>query len=157
MLIAPAFTDTVRRIAKYIDAELDLIEYHAFANEKGEQGLICNTIDYGQAPVPPEIPSIEKKMEYFESDKIKELFRSVLDELSSKQVEIKPIHELWISFWYRGKRFMYMAPKRKFFVVQVLAPDGNWHGRVRISKRKEWEGAFQKHVGKYMQYLDANQ
>jgi Holliday junction resolvase-like predicted endonuclease len=100
MLIAPAFTDTVRRIAKYIDVELDLIEYHAFENEKGERGLICTAIDFGQAPVPPEIPSIEKKMEYFQSEKVKDLFRSVLDGLGTKQVEIKPIHELWISFWY---------------------------------------------------------
>lgn len=153
MLIAPAFTDTVRRIAKYIDAELALIEYHAFENEKGERGLICTAIDYGQAPVPPEIPSIEKKMEYLQSDKVKELFRSVLNELTAKQVEIKPIHELWISFWYKGKRFMYMAPKRNFFVVQALAPDGNWHGRVRISTRTEWDTAFQKYVAKYMLYL----
>lgn len=157
MLIAPTFTDIVRRIAKYIAAELDLIEYHAFENEKGERGLICTAIDYGRPPVPPEIPSIEKKMEYFQSAKVRDLFKSVLDELAAKQVEIKPITELWISFWYRGKRFMYMAPKRNFFVVQVLAPDGNWHGRIRISTRKEWDAAFQKHVAKYMQYLTANQ
>src|SRR5512143_2061677 len=29
MLVAPAFTETVKRIAKYVDAELDLIEYYA--------------------------------------------------------------------------------------------------------------------------------
>jgi len=52
---------------------------------------------------------------------------------------------------------MYIAPKRNFFVVQVLAPDGNWCGRIRISTGKEWDGAFQKHVAKYMRYLDANQ
>jgi Holliday junction resolvase-like predicted endonuclease len=98
MLVAPAFTETVKRIDKYIDAELDLIEYHAFENEKKERGLICTAIDYGQAPMPPEIPTIEKKMEYFQSDKVRELFRSVLEELAAKQVEIKPIHELWISF-----------------------------------------------------------
>jgi Holliday junction resolvase-like predicted endonuclease len=157
VLIAPAFTDTVRRIAKYIDVELDLIEYHAFENEKGERGLICTKIDFGQAPEPPDIPSIEKKMEYFQSDKVKDLFKSVLDELAAKQVESKPIQGLWISFWYRGKRFMYMAPKRNFFVAQVLAPDGNWHRTIRISTPKEWDAAFQKHVAKYMQYLDANQ
>jgi hypothetical protein len=154
MLVAPAFTDTVLRIAKYIDVELALIEYHAFENEKGERGLICNTIDFGQAPVPPEIPSIEKKMEYFQSEKARDLFKSVLSELTAKQVEVKAIHGLWISFWYKGKRFMYMTPKRNFFAVQVLAPDGNWQGRIRISTRKEWDAVFQKHVAKYMQYLE---
>lgn len=156
MLIAPAFTDTVKRIAKYVDAELDLVEYHAFENEKGERGLICSAIDFGQAPVPPEIPSLEKKMEYFESEKVRDLFGSALKALESRQVEIKPIHELWISFWYRGKRFMYMAPKRKFFVAQILKPDGNWSGRVRVSTRKEWDQVLQRHIERYLQYLDRN-
>lgn len=142
MLIAPSFTETVRRIAKYVEIELDLIEYHAFENEKGEKGLICTAIDYGQPPVPPEIPTIEKKMEYFQSDKVKDIFKSVLDELAAKQIEIKPIHGLWISFWYKGKRFMYMAPKRSFFVIEVLAPDGNWSDRIRVASNISKMGRF---------------
>lgn len=156
MLIAPSFTETVRRIAKYVEVELNLIEYHAFENEKGEKGLICTAIDYGQPPVPPEIPSIEKKIEYFQSEKVKDLFKWVLDKLAVKHVEIKPIHGLWISFWYKGKRFMYMSPKRNFFVVEVLAPDGNWSDRIRVESMKDWEAALQKHVSKYIEYLDAN-
>lgn len=154
LLVAPSFTETVRRISKYVNAELELIEFHVFQTEKGERGLICNSIDFGQAPVPPEIPSIEKKMEYFQSEKVKELFQQVLAELETKKVEVKPIHELWISFWYSGKRFMYAAPKRKFFVVQVLKTDSNWSGRIRVSTRKEWEHTLQEYVRKYMQYLD---
>jgi len=61
MLIAPSFTDTVKRISKYVDVELYLIQYHAFEDEKGERGILCNEIDYGQPPVPPEIPTIERK------------------------------------------------------------------------------------------------
>jgi hypothetical protein len=106
--------------------------------------------------VRPEIPSIEKKLEYFQSDKIKELFKSVLQELSGRQIEVKPIHSLWISFWYRGKRFMYMAPARNFFVVQVLKTDGTWSGRVRVSNQKEWTQLYQGDITNYMQYLDAN-
>ena len=157
MLVAPTFTDTLRRIAKYIDIELHLVEYHAFENEKGERGLICTAIDYGEAPVSPEIPSIEKTMERFQSEKVKRLLKSVLDELAAKQVEIKPLRGAWISSWYRGKRFMYMGAKKNFFVVQVLAPDGTWNRRMRISARKEWDTTFQKYIAKYLHYLDANQ
>lgn len=156
MLIAPSFTETVRRIAKYIEIELDLIEYHAFETEKGEKGLICTAIDYGQPSTPPEIPSIEKKMEYFQVDKVRDLFKSVLDELVTKGVEVKPIHGLWISFWYKGKRFMYMSPKRNFFIIEVLKPDGNWSDRIRVETKKDWEAAYQKYVSKYMEYLEAN-
>jgi hypothetical protein len=156
MLVAPAFTDTVKRIAKYIEVVLHLIEYHAFEDDQGEKGLICTEIDYGQPPTPPDIPSIEKKMEYFQDPKVKELFKTVLTELESKNVEVKPIHDLWISFWYRGKRFMYMEPKRNFFVADMLTPGGNWTGRKRISTRSEWDVIFQEYIVKYMQYLDQN-
>ncbi len=157
MLIAPSFTDTVRRIAKYIDIELHLVEYHAFENENSERGIICTEIDYGQPPTPPDIPTIEKKIEYFQDIKVKNLFIEVLDELRNKQIEIKPINGLWISFWFKGKRFMYMSPKRIFFVVDVLTPGGNWAGRQRIASRKEWETLFQKHISNYLQYLETNQ
>ena len=156
MLVAPSFTEIVKRIAKYVNVELDLIEYHAFENEKGEKGLICSSLDYGQPLVPTEIPTIEKKMDYFQSEKVKELFQIVLNDLTDRKVEIKPIHGLWISFWYRGKRFMYMAPKRNFFVVEILKSDGNWSGRKRVSTRKDWNQIIQKYIEKYIQYLDTN-
>jgi Holliday junction resolvase-like predicted endonuclease len=154
-LIAPSFTDTVKRIAKYVDIELQLFEYHAFENERGEKGLICTEIDFGQTPEPPQIQTIDKKLEYFQDVKVKELFRSVLQELKGKNIEIKPVSGLWISFWYRGKRIMYMSPKRNFFVGNVLMPDGNWDGRRRISSRKEWDKYFNGYVKKYMEYLES--
>jgi len=156
LLIAPSFTETVSRIAKYVDVELELIEYHAFEDENGKKGLICKSIDYGQPPVPPEIPSLEKKMEYFHLEKVKQLFKAVLDELAEKEVEIKPISGLWISFWYKNKRFMYMSPKRQFFIVEVLAPDGDWCDRMRVKTKKEWENTFKEYISKYMEYLDSN-
>lgn len=156
MLIAPSFTETVCRIAKYVDIELELIEYHAFEDENGNRGLICKSLDYGQPPLPPEIPSLEKKMEYFQSEKAKQLFKTVLDELDQMKVEIKPIGGLWISFWYKGKRFMYMSPKRNFFAVEVLNPDGSWCDRMRVTTKKEWDKAYQDHISKYIEYLDSS-
>ena len=44
--------------------------------------------------------------------------------------------------------------KENLFVVEVLKTDGNWSGKIRISTRKEWEKTSQKHVEKYVQYLD---
>jgi len=154
MLIAPSFTETVHRIAKYVEVELELIEYHAFKNEKGERGVICNSIDFGQASMPPEIPSIEKAIDYFQSDKVRKLFKEVLAELGSEQVEPKPISWGWISFWYKGKRFMYAGPRRNFFAVEILKTDNNWSKRIRVSTRKEWEETRQRYVEKYLKYLD---
>lgn len=156
MLIAPSFTETVKRIAKYVNAELTLVEYHAFQNEKGERGLICNRIDHGFAPEPPEIPSLEKKIAYFKSEKAKSLFKTVLVQLEKRGIEVKPIHGMWLSLWYREKRFGYIRPRKMFFIVDVLRPDGDWNYTQRVSTKKEWDKTFQKYITRYLQYLDAN-
>lgn len=156
MLVAPSFTDTVKRIAKYVEAELELVEYRAFQNEKGERGLICTRIDFGSAPEPPEIPSLDKKIAHFRSEKARSLFKMAIEQLNKRGVDIKPLNGLWSSMWYRGKRFGYIAPRQQFFVVDTLRPDGNWNYRQRISTKKEWESTMQKSITRYLQYLDGN-
>lgn len=153
ILIAPSYTDTVKRIAKYVEVELQLTEYHAFESEGGERGIICTEIDYGQAPEPPPIPTVDKKLEYFKDDRVRGLFVEALAELEAAGVEIRPIHGLWISCIYQGKRFMHLAPKRSFFVANVLTPGGNWTGRQRIYERGEWEGLASSSIKEYMDYL----
>jgi hypothetical protein len=155
ILIAPSFTENVLRIAKYIDVELQLFEYHAVENEKGERGLICTELDYGQPVEPPPITTMDKKFEYFQDNKVKELFKTALEELGTRGVEIRPINGLWISFWYKGKRFMYMSPKRTFFVAEILSPTGEWSGRLRITKTEEWQIVFKEWILKYIEHLDS--
>jgi endonuclease len=70
MLIAPSFPETVRRISKYIDVELNLVEYHAFEDEKGERGIICTEIDHGQPPEPPDILTLREKLGIFQITQI---------------------------------------------------------------------------------------
>lgn len=157
ILVAPSFTDTVKRIAKYVNIELQLFQYYAFENEKGEKGIICTEIDFGQPPEPPQIPTIEKKLEYFQSNSVRKLFEIVLAELQQRGIEAKPLRGLWISFWYKGKRFMTMSPKRNFFVADVLSPEDNWTGRQRIKTRKEWDAIFQSEITTYLEYLDTSE
>lgn len=155
ILIAPSFTDTVKRITKYVDVELQLIEYHAFENKDRQRGIICTEIDFGQAPEPPSIPTIEKKLDWFRDDRVRALFVDALSELEGKGIEIKPIHGLWISCFYRGKRFMKLGPKRTFFVANILTPGGNWTGRKRIYKRSEWDALVAGDIQEYIDYLES--
>ena len=154
ILIAPAFTDTVKRIAKYIDVELQLVEYIAFENKSGERGIICSDIDYGQPFEPPTVPTIEKKLEYFRDDFLRDLFEEALHELDKRGIELRPIRNLWISAWYGSKRFMLLSPKRHFFVLKVLTADGDWTERLRIDSREQWDRVFREHVVSYLNYLD---
>ncbi len=153
-LIAPSFTDNVKRIAKYVNADLKLLEYHAIENEEGERGLICTELDFGQPPQ-PSIMTIEEKLKYCTDDKVRELFKAVLDELKTQGIEVKPIGGLDITFWYKGKRFMVMTPRRKAFAANVLSSGGTWIGTQNIAARKDWDKVYTSQVKPYLTYLDA--
>jgi hypothetical protein len=155
VLVAPSFTDSVKRIAKYIDDDvgLQLIEYHAFESETGERGAICTKIDFGERPEPLPIPTIDKMLEYFHDGKVRELFKAALAELQQLGAEARPIQGQWVTFWFRGKRFMRMGPKRNFFAVEVLSPGGDWLPRQRVATQKEWDTIRDEPVAKYLEYL----
>lgn len=55
LLIAPEFTDTVRRIAKYVNfgdelSAPELIEYTALMLLDGSRGLFCRSLEVGEVP-----------------------------------------------------------------------------------------------------------
>jgi len=151
LLIAPSFTDNVQRAAKYIDVELQLFRYQAIQDSKGERAIICTEIDIGQPSEPPEILSEAEKINYIQDEKIRDLFKTALDELNKTGIERRSIKHYWFSFWFKGKRFLYMCPKRKFFVAEVLNPDGTWYDkRTRISSRSDWETFFQERIQPYI-------
>jgi Holliday junction resolvase-like predicted endonuclease len=154
ILVSPAYTENVKRIAKYIDVDLQLYEYIALENENNERTIVCKSIDFGQQSEPTIIPTIEKKLEYFKDEKVKKLFENVLDNLKNKGIEIKPIKDLWISFWYKNKRFMYMSPKQNFFIIEVLTLENTWAPRIRINNEKDWEENYKLFVEKYIDFLD---
>jgi len=157
VLIAPSFSDTVRQIAKYvaIGVALKLYEYQAVENEKGEKGLICREVDFGEPPEPPRIMSLADKAKRFEDPKVKRLWERVVAEMPKQQVEVKCIAGHDVTLWYKGKRFMWMTPRRKWFSANVLSPAGGWCGNVNVSTRKDWEKLLAGPIKKYMAHIDA--
>lgn len=157
ILIAPSFTDTVRQIAKYVavGVELKLYEYQAIENEKGEKGLICREVDFGEPPEPPRIMSLSDKAKKFEDPKVRKLWEQVIGELPRLGIEVKAIGGYTVTLWYKGKRFMWMRPRRMWFSANVLSPAGGWSGLVSIRTRKDWDKLFAGRMKKYMSLIDS--
>ena len=154
-LIAPSFTDNVVQIAKYVNVDLQLLEYHAVEDEKGERGLICTALDFGPPIEPPQLMTIEDKAKWFADDRLRDLFKTILSELAEAGYEVKPIGGLEVTIWHKGKRFIWMAARRKFFTVNVLTPADNWGGAQSIASRKAWDEYWTNQAIPYVQYLDS--
>lgn len=155
-LVAPSYTENVTRIVKYLSIDVSLFEYHAVEDEKGNRGVICTALDFGPPQELPQITTIEDKLGYISDEKVKELFKSILDELNQKGFEVKPVSGLDITIWYKGKRFMYVSPRKKHFVVNVLSSEGTWSGQEQVTTRKYWDEYWNTSVKPYLDYLDTN-
>src|SRR5207249_2896569 len=137
ILVAPQFSDTLKRVAKYTilnaNEVLTLKEYHAFLIDAKEKVVFCSDVEIGEAPEAPEIPSIDAKIDYVQSEKVRVVLKNALSELSGKGVEIKPIRGLTMSGWYEEKRFLRISTRQQWFVARVQSLDGNWSPRYQIS------------------------
>ena len=100
--------------------------------------------------------SIPDKLKYFEDAKVRKLFETILDELRKQGIEVKAVSNLAMTAWYKGKRFLWMAPRKKWFVVNTLSTNGGWTGGESVYSRKDWNRVYSSKIKKYIEYLDNN-
>jgi hypothetical protein len=157
LLIAPQFSDNLRKVAKYTtlnaNQALSLKEYHAFLIDGKERAIICSDVEIGEAPEAPEIPSMEIKIEYIQSEKIRQNLRSALGELEGKGVEVKPIRGHHMTGWYRQKRFLFLSTRQQWFVGRVQSLDGAWSSQYQIASEEQWRTFFDKEVKPIMEAI----
>lgn len=157
LLIAPSFTETVRQIAKYValGVDLTLYEYQAVENEKGENGLICKEVDFGEAPEPPRIISLADKSKRIKDAKVKKLWDQMIAEMLKNQIEVMSRAGYHVTLWYKGKRFMWISPRQKWISAKVLSPGGDWGPLVNINTRKNWEKLLKGSMKRSMGHIDS--
>ena len=89
---------------------------------------------------------------YFKDINVKELFVKVLNELQQKGIERKCIKNNTLSFRYKGKQFMYIEPRKKFFNATIRMRDGHWP-KVKICDENDWSKGW-KYIKKHVEYED---
>jgi hypothetical protein len=154
ILIAPSFTGTVKRIAKYVQVELQLLEYQAIQDVSGERGLVLREVEFGQPPDPPPVRTMEGILEYFDDDAVKQVFIDARNDLAGRKIEVRPLTNGWMSLWYNGKRFAYLGAKKKFFVAQIKTLEETWSGRQRITTHEEWKAFCDDFMQPVLQQLE---
>lgn len=85
-------------------------------------------------------------LEYVESDELKELLSECLKRFGVLNLEVKTLKGHWISVWYKGKRFIYLAARQKFFKISVQKPDGKWLDDSQIRNKAELEDLFKNKI-----------
>ena len=142
MLVAPSFSETLKRAAKYLGIEIDLKEYIAVKIPDGKIGLIIRDVEIpGMQPSPP--PTINEKLDRIRDGNLKELARKILEELKTEGVELRPIHGDWISLFYHNKKLASIACRRTRLAIDIPTPEGKWK-RYQIFREEDWLRIYQE-------------
>lgn len=147
VLIAPSFSENLKRIAKYVNASLDLMEFTAIELPDGCKTIVCKSVPIGRPPEPPTIPTREGHLKRIEDERLRELCRKCLEQLEGMGVEVRPIQDYWFSLRFKNKTFMYLGCRKKFFVCQIQRSDGSWTPTIKITSQESWERMLKDDVG----------
>ena len=144
-LIAPSFSVTLLNRIKWIDVAVSLFAYQCLELE-GDDGV--STVVYTEV-TPPGAPerveeySLEERYSYITDPESRELARKLVIDLRSwddEQVTAEAI-KYSISIKARGKVLGYLAPRRKFFLVQTNDDNGVWTD-YRVTGRSDIDRAM---------------
>lgn len=142
MLVAPSFSDTLKRAAKYLGIEIDLKEYIAVKMPDERIGLIIRDVEIpGMQPSPP--PTINEKLDKIRDENLKDLAKRILEQLKSENVEMRPIHGDWISLFYHNKKLASIACRRTRLAIDIPTSEGKWN-RYQIFKEEDWLKIYQE-------------
>lgn len=146
VLVAPDFSESLKRLAKYLAVEVELYHYQAIELPTGEKTVICNQSLYEERPEVPTIASIPQSVKRIRNESVKNLYNECLGKLEGLKLELQPRARDTISGFYKGKRILRIYPKNEFFAVRLQRADGSWSERIRIRKNKDWEDFVDKHL-----------
>jgi hypothetical protein len=97
ILIAPAFSENLRRIAKYVNVNLSLMEYHVIRLPDGRKGVLCHRIEVGRPPEPLAVPTKEGNIKRIEDERVRRLCAECLKELEDRGLEVRALQNITIS------------------------------------------------------------
>jgi len=146
ILIAPAFSQNLIRIARYLDVTLNLKQYRVLEMPGGEREVVCTSVEVPEKPGPVRIPTHELNLAYIQSGQVRTVCEKAIGELGEMGVQLRPKQNYWFSCWHRGKRFMYLGCKKKFFVIEVERPDGSWSRRSKVATQDDWESVLHEEI-----------
>jgi hypothetical protein len=145
ILVAPEFSQTLRKAVKYIEPQLDLKEYD-YLEINGLKGLYCKAIEIEPVKEIPRRRSTEDHLNYIQSDRIREVCKNAIERIKSfdkENIEVRAV-KYYIGFQYRGRLFARIKTKQNYFYLMGVA-QGEWElEKTKISKDSDVKDEFIK-------------
>ena len=146
ILVAPDFSESLKRLAKFLNVEPELFRYQAIELQNGERTIICTQTYFEERLESPVISSIPKSIGRIKNDNARSLFDNCLNKLKELQFDLQPRANDTISGYFKGKRILRIYPKNDFFSYRLQMEDLTWSNRIRITSHNDWDDFYEKYL-----------
>lgn len=138
ILIAPAFSETLRKSAKYVDLKLDLFEYDYLSTDH-TRGLVCRSVDIETPKEMPARKTVEDHLNYITNEKVRNLCAKTIEKIEGIGEDIEAHGVMhYVGFKYRGRLFARLKTKRNYFYTMGVTSDTWEYDKTRIEKKSDF-------------------
>lgn len=138
ILIAPSFSEDLKRAVKYFEPQIDLFEYIYLKSPSGEKGIYCKVIEIDEPERIVEPLSAQDHINYITDDTIRTLFKQTIEKIEGigREIEVTPT-KYRLAFKFRGRNFAILRRRRNFFRVETKEESGDWERSSDIKSRDD--------------------
>jgi len=137
ILVAPEFSDELKKVSRYVNVELTLFEYIVLELSTKERYVYCKDIDYGDAPIPPKIPSLRGHIDYITDPVARKVLEDGLKELETFGIKNETLLRQ-IKLVYKSNVAGRIRCRRDSFKIKILM-DGEWTEYQYIANIDDWK------------------
>lgn len=146
ILVAPDFSEKIKRLAKYLLMDIELYRYQAIELPTGEISLICNELPYQKLPEKHRISTISQSIEKVEDKAVRNLYSDILNRLKEFHIDLRPRANDKISGFYEERRILKLYPRKKFIRIKLKKSDGTWTNPIKFKNNEDWENFLTKYL-----------
>jgi len=142
MLIAPSFSDAIKRRAIYLEPSVELLEYK-YLQAGDKKGVLVSPVSL---PTPPEVTdgrgSIDDLVKYISNEQAREICKDVIERIKNIGNNIQVLSRKYhISFYVSGSRFAALSPRREYFWIDTYINE-EWKA-TKIEAIEDFESIFE--------------
>ena len=138
ILVAPRFSEDLMKAVKYIEPQIDLVEWAYLKSPSGEKGLYCRPVEVEELERIADPPTIQDHINYIIDEDLRTLFKNTIERIKSigKGIEVTPT-KFRLAFKYRGRNFAILRRRRNFFRIETKSESGEWERSDDIETQKD--------------------
>lgn len=148
ILVAPDFSEKLKKVARYVDVPLELYEYTVLEFPNKEKYVFCKDIDYGEPYESVEIPTIQGHLDYISDEEVRNLCSEVFSQLQDIGINFQP-RKGFINLLRKGDRIGKVRCKRTFFKIKTSFK-GEWTDYYDIYTKRDWNSFYEKEIKPFL-------